>query len=107
MGTKILGLDLGTNSIGWAVLDGKNNKAHKLVACGVRIFQGVTSKTGGEQEKMKNQQRREARGARRLIQRKASRVKKIVKLLQREGMLPEKQKAKDEFYQSDPYKFRS
>jgi len=34
--TKILGLDLGTNSIGWAVLDASKKR---IVDTGVRIFQ--------------------------------------------------------------------
>ena len=32
---KILGLDLGTNSIGWAIVDSETNK---LINCGARIF---------------------------------------------------------------------
>jgi len=33
--SKILGLDLGTNSIGWAVIDSKSNQMN----CGVRVFE--------------------------------------------------------------------
>lgn len=33
--SKILGLDLGTNSIGWAIID---NSSNKIIDCGVRIF---------------------------------------------------------------------
>lgn len=33
--TKVLGLDLGTNSIGWAIADTGNNK---IIDCGVKIF---------------------------------------------------------------------
>jgi len=36
--SKILGLDLGTNSIGWAIVDTSTNK---LVDCGVKIFPGT------------------------------------------------------------------
>jgi len=32
--SKILGLDLGTNSIGWAVIDSNSNQ----MDCGVRVF---------------------------------------------------------------------
>jgi CRISPR-associated endonuclease Csn1 len=43
--TKILGLDLGTNSIGWAVVDKENQK---ILDAGVRIFQeGVVKETIG------------------------------------------------------------
>jgi len=33
--SKILGLDLGTNSIGWAIIDDSSNK---IIDCGKRIF---------------------------------------------------------------------
>lgn len=33
--SKILGLDLGTNSIGWEIID---NSSNKIIDCGVRIF---------------------------------------------------------------------
>mgnify|MGYP001451871488 CR=1 FL=1 len=35
--SKILGLDLGTNSIGWAVINSKTNQ----MDCGVRAFKSV------------------------------------------------------------------
>ena len=39
MGTYRLGLDLGTNSIGWAVLQlGSEGDPEKILASGVRIF---------------------------------------------------------------------
>jgi CRISPR-associated endonuclease Csn1 len=40
--TKILGLDLGTNSIGWAVVDKDN---HKILDAGVRMFMAGSSDT--------------------------------------------------------------
>jgi CRISPR-associated endonuclease Csn1 len=59
---KILGLDLGTNSIGWAVVDASNNK---ILGTGVRIFpEGVVDK-GTKQEISKNATRRVARQTRR------------------------------------------
>ena len=56
-----LGLDLGTNSIGWALL---NEDQEKIVAAGVRVFpEGVDrDQQGGE--KSKSQTRRVARGTR-------------------------------------------
>jgi len=50
--SKILGLDLGTNSIGWAVVDDEQNK---ILGSGVRIFpEGVINIGQGEQEESKN-----------------------------------------------------
>ena len=45
---KILGLDLGTNSIGWAIVE-KNNSDFTLIDKGVRIFsEGVKTEKGIE-----------------------------------------------------------
>lgn len=48
MGGMTLGLDLGTNSIGWALIEHDDNQQpQKLSACGSRIFQeAVEAKTG-------------------------------------------------------------
>jgi CRISPR-associated endonuclease Csn1 len=46
---KILGLDLGTNSIGWAVVEKENGEDFELIDKGVRIFQeGVNIEKGIE-----------------------------------------------------------
>jgi CRISPR-associated endonuclease Csn1 len=46
---KILGLDLGTNSIGWALIDDVQNK---ILGIGSRIFpMGVENLGEGEEEK--------------------------------------------------------
>ena len=36
--SKILGLDLGTNSIGWAIRDNKIKNKNQITATGVLIF---------------------------------------------------------------------
>jgi len=68
MSKKILGLDLGTNSIGWALFEGNEQKKPvKLIDLGVRIFQrAVEDKTPTP----KNHARRNARMARRIIDRR-------------------------------------
>ena len=80
-----LGLDLGTNSIGWAVVD---ELEQKIVAAGVRVFpEGVDrDQQGGEQSK--SQARRVARGMRRQIRRRARRKRMVRKALQSIGLLP-------------------
>lgn len=83
---QTLGLDLGTNSIGWAVInhDAEGRPIH-LEACGVRIFQeAVDSKT----RTPKNQARRAARMARRLVSRRRRRREKLIRLLVSKGLLP-------------------
>jgi hypothetical protein len=39
--SRILGLDIGTNSIGWAIIDDSSNK---IIDCGVRIFPNSLTK---------------------------------------------------------------
>jgi len=66
----VLGLDLGSNSIGWAAIDLDGGQFH---GAGVRVFpEGVERDTTGT-EKSKNLQRRTARGHRRQIARRARR----------------------------------
>ena len=61
--TKILGLDLGTNSIGWAITEQFGNQ-YKLTDRGVCIFQeGVNKTKSGEEPMVKI--RTEARSLRR------------------------------------------
>jgi CRISPR-associated endonuclease Csn1 len=85
MMTATLGLDIGSNSIGWALID---QEGQKLTDIGVRVFpEGVDRDTKGL-EKSKSATRREARGARRMHQRRTSRKKLLIKELQAVGLLP-------------------
>ena len=102
---KILGLDSGTSSLGWALLEfNENEKPQKILDCGVRIFQEVTE---AKTKVPKNQARREARGQRRVIQRKAKRVKRLALLLKEVELLPSILKGEKEFYLLDPYLLRN
>jgi len=84
--TKILGLDLGTNSIGWAVVDDKENK---ILGIGSRIFpEGVDNLGDGEGELSKNASRTAARGARRQFFRRRIRKYLLLKLLSDLKMCP-------------------
>lgn len=85
---RILGLDLGTNSIGWALV---NNVENKILGTGVRIFpEGVETKTigSGEKEQSKNATRREARQTRRQYFRKKLRKAKLLDVLIDHDMCP-------------------
>src|SRR5690554_1422850 len=78
---KILGLDLGTNSIGWAVVDDEENQ---ILGMGCRIFpEGVVAKTigQGEREESKNASRRNSRQQRRQFYRKRLRKIKLLRTL--------------------------
>jgi len=80
-----LGLDLGPNSIGWALTD---TDSSSVVAAGVRVFpEGVDRDTKGG-ELSKNETRRLARGMRRQTNRRAKRKRRLRKLLVKVGLLP-------------------
>ncbi|MDP3313501.1 type II CRISPR RNA-guided endonuclease Cas9 [Lutibacter sp.] len=85
--TKILGLDLGTNSIGWAVVDDTQNK---ILGIGSRIFpMGVENLGDGEGREMsKNASRTGARGVRRQLFRRRLRKKILLKTLSEVKMCP-------------------
>ena len=99
-----LGLDLGTNSIGWAVysLD-EDNEPEKLEDLGVRIF------SDGRNPKSKEPlavERRTARGQRRIIYRRKLRRRETFWLLQNQGLLPVKKDEAQLLKIMNPYELR-
>lgn len=83
--TKILGLDLGTNSIGWALIE--NNI---ILGLGSRVFpEGVVNLGEGEgRETSKNASRTEDRGIRRQIFRRRLRKRYLLKELAKYNLCP-------------------
>jgi CRISPR-associated endonuclease Csn1 len=83
---KILGLDLGTNSIGWAIVD-KDGNDFSLVDKGVRIFsEGVKSEKGIESSRAA--ERTGYRSARKIKYRRKLRKCETLKVLSLNGMCP-------------------
>nr|WP_315165406.1 type II CRISPR RNA-guided endonuclease Cas9 [uncultured Flavobacterium sp.] len=83
---KILGLDLGTNSIGWAIVD-KDGSEFSLVDKGVRIFsEGVKSEKGIESSRAA--ERTAFRSARKIKYRRKLRKYETLKVLSINGMCP-------------------
>ena len=83
---RILGLDLGTNSIGWALIDDVQNK---ILGVGSRIFpMGVENLGDGDGEISKNASRTGARGVRRQFFRRKLRKKILLKALAENKMCP-------------------
>jgi CRISPR-associated endonuclease Csn1 len=102
---KTLGLDLGTSSIGWALVD-LTPDSESVIAAGVRIFPEGMDRTRGE--KSLNQDRRVARSLRRQTYRRARRKAKLLHILQNSHLLPESQDDLDElFSNTDPYELRT
>ena len=81
-----MGLDLGTNSIGWAVVDKEGND-FSLVDKGARIFsEGVKSEKGIESSKAA--ERTGYRSARKIKFRRKLRKYETLKVLSENGMCP-------------------
>lgn len=105
MTKNILGLDLGTNSIGWALVKQDfDNKQGEILGMGSRIIPmgAELSKFEQGQAQTKNANRRIARGTRKLNKRYKQRRNKLIYILQEIGMLPNQIKLVNEF--SDPNK---
>ena len=82
---KILGLDLGSNSVGWALLEEKNGKANKIIDIGSRIFSKAVEENPPTP---KNQKRRQMRLGRRVLQRRAKRKQRMLNYLVSLDVLP-------------------
>ena len=104
---RILGLDLGSNSIGWSLVEtSTNGKSGKLLATGVRVFpEGVDRDQTGS-EKPKNEKRRIARGMRRQIARRARRKATLRRHLQQLGWIPVLEADRLAWDRLDPYELR-
>lgn len=101
--SKILGLDLGPNSIGWSLI---NPDKPEIIGTGTRIFQEGLNRKGG-QEESKNATRRSARGSRRLNARKNARQNKLKYILQESSILPESVFEFQNIMNKNPYELRA
>jgi len=98
--------DLGTNSIGWAVLDISNPKSPKIFkdGLGVRIFpDGREAKTGTPL----NEARRTARQMRRQRDRKIRRKKAMLNFLTTNTLMPADKEKRQAVARLDPYELRA
>lgn len=103
----VLGLDIGSNSIGWALLRKElNHSENNLITCGVRVFPAGTMGNGTTSETSKTAERRTARGMRRQLERRSRRKTKLKNALIRHGFLSSAAQVKS-FSATDPYELRS
>lgn len=79
-----MGLDIGIASVGWAVINEDKSRIEDL---GVRVFKKAEEPDG----KSLNLARREARGSRRRIRRRATRMQKVKELLVKYNLVSEKE----------------
>jgi len=85
MSKKVLGLDLGCNSLGWALLEETHGQTNNIIALGSRIF------TKAIEEKVptpKNVKRRDMRLGRRVLQRRSRRKQRMLNYLVSLNLLP-------------------
>ncbi len=100
-----LGIDIGTNSIGWALfaLDEQGN-LETLVDAGVRIY---SSSREPKTEDPLGKARREARQARRQRDRRLQRKERVMAELVRLGLMPAHRSARKGLERLDPYELRA
>ena len=79
--SAVLGLDLGSDSIGWALVD---RESEEIIASGVRLF-----RTGESGDETPNQTRRAKRLARRQRRYRLARYRTLTEFLIAGGLLPE------------------
>jgi len=111
MADLTLALDIGANSIGWALVD---EQGEQIIEAGVRVFPAGVERSAAGAETSKNATRREARAARRVTARRARRRKQLRKLLSENGLLPAKgiERRNDsdhlaQLWAKDPYALRA
>ena len=85
----VLGLDLGTNSLGWSIIGLVDGEPAQLIRAGVRVFDaGMDDSKGPGREESRNKARRDARTHRRQLWRHQRRLLKLARILQRFELLP-------------------
>lgn len=109
MNKRVLGLDLGPNSIGWALvnddLDAPQNSS--IIDMGVRVFPEGVDAFDTSKEKSRNEQRRVARGMRRQTRRRRQRHRALQQGLIDAGLWPREASEATDLLQTDPYLLRA
>lgn len=100
--SRILGLDLGTNSVGWALVDDTN---FQIIDAGVRIFQEGVNNINQTKEESKNKNRSEKRQIRRQLYRRNLRKKRLYDIMRQYNLLTDIEW--NEFISIEPYSVRA
>lgn len=88
----LLGLDIGTNSVGWALIRLKGEEPTQIVDLGTRVFpEGMDISNG--KAVSRNEDRRGARLRRRQLARRRQRLEGVIVCLQEMHLLPEGNRA--------------
>lgn len=100
-GKHIFGFDLGTNSIGWAVVDRENEKITNM---GSVVFPMGVNLEKGSKEVSKNVTRREKRQGRRQLFRTRLRKYLLAQKLDENGLFPDVEALHEKYFGEDPLK---
>jgi CRISPR-associated endonuclease Csn1 len=103
-----LGLDLGTNSLGWIALRLENGKPRGILAAGSRIIS--SSESAGRDPQSKQSlavNRRDKRAMRRRRDRFKRRQAALLKYLVKDGLFPAGQAARQALETRDPFELRA
>ena len=104
---RIIGLDGGIASIGWAIIDlNPEDRSGTILACGTRMF---NSPEGQDRSGpfLKNADRRGHRGQRKVIRRKRQRMAKIRTLFKNNGLLENEHREALAGHGADPWALRA
>lgn len=103
-----LGLDLGTNSIGWAAIKlDENDNPFGILDMGVRVFPDGRKDARSGAGASLAAERREARGARRRRRRYVRRRNSLMRQLIKCGLMPKDKAERKKLEECDPYKLRA
>jgi len=102
--SRVLGLDLGPNSIGWAIVDEAEGS---IIDAGVRVFPEGLENFDTAKEKSLNEQRRMKRGARRQTARRSQRKARLRAALIEAGLFPPDLDEQNRLLAMDPYALRA
>ena len=85
----IIGLDLGSTSVGWTLVQLKDGGPESILDMGIRRFEaGVSGDIESGMDESRATQRRDKRGPRRQTWRRQWRMRKVFRLLCENGLLP-------------------
>ncbi len=106
---RVIGIDLGIASCGWAVLDllhdtETQSPDGKILACGTWMFDAPET---DKEKTPTNQLRRTARGQRRVIRRRSQRMNALRRLFAQTGLLPDAGKTVLKVPSLDPWTLRA
>jgi len=105
---RILGLDGGMASVGWAVIElDPTQREGAITACGSRMFNSPEGQSSTGKPILKNAERRTHRGQRRIVRRRRQRMAEIRRLFAQYGVLENDHRDALSNAGTDPWELRA